>query len=855
MPGKSVFKQNEMKVKKYLILIVSGIIVLVLCTIGLFIPFNPILAPYNIDPNLDNIHGADKLSFLTKSQRQLLAQNGFVICTSPKLDMYELYEPNPSPFITSDCVFHAYHVLLSDTIRNLEEAYVIDQMSILINNSFNHMHQIYKESPIPLKNAARKALSHLAVAQMLLNPSTQLDSEVNSIVLREVERIQKARFIGKIEGDKYKRDYTIFQPIAGYERNENLRRYFQVNRYFSQVPLRFETIEQSQVCALVSLSICSNKTAREAYLNLSRLTRLLAGEPEDITPLEILSATQSILGDSVSPDLLSQKENSEKLHEAFNNLKQPLIADQPQDIPGADPNLGWSLRILPPGITIRAEIFQKIQQNTLWPASGKHMAYILGNKSVSIGKSETKLLTEGTRKLEKVKNRFPKGLGVHTSSLVVLSKLSEAKGERYPQFMNTREWELKTANTQMAAWSQVEHDVFLYAKTTAVYAGGYMKKVEFHGYVEPVPEYYAALAALVHYTRTTFEELEVFQNISRMQNRSKQSPFGRNSIVATAKHFQILEEILLKLKKMSEKELENKTFSKSEIEFLKEFGNKLKYLAFNESNVPRAREPMSCIVRLVREYLTESGVYFGTGRPLKIVVIVPWRGELFSTVGGIYSYYEFWRSLNHPLSDTEWKKETRCSYSVQQERPWLVGSKIGLDEEIWSTDQFKTWLPKEYFEHGSSSNMVVWKVFQTTWDREGLRFLDSVVYVKLDHEAQVLAGKEFSKGLYNKWVRAALFLLIKDVNENFRRKTGIESLSTIISNIQIQRSKSRRPTKADDYRCWIYFSLLLLKDQYENRDVVEHVDKLRVLLGGEDGLKEYAGDAELTKLLQSSKGR
>ena len=853
MPGKSVFKQNEMKVQKYWILIVSGIIVLVLCAFGLFVLFNPSVTSYTINPNLNNIHGVDKLSFLSKRQSKLLAQNGFVICTSPKRDMYELYEPNPSPFITSDCVFHAYHVLLSDTIRNLEEAYVIEQMSILINNSFNRMHQIYKESPITLKNAARKALSHLAVAQMLLNPGTQLDPKVSNIVLKEVERIQKARFIGKIEGDKYKRDYTIFQPIAGYEKNENLRRYFQVNRYLSQVPLRFETIEQSQVCALVSLSICSNKTAKEAYNNLSRLSRFLTGEPEDITPVDILTATQSILGKSVSPNLIAQKENSEKLHEAFNKLKKPLIADQPLDIPGADPNLGWGLRILSPGITIRAEIFQKFQQNTQRPASGKHMAYILGNKSVSIPKSETKLLTEGIIKLEKVTNHFPKGLGVHTSSLVVLSKLSKTKGQRYPQFMNTREWELKTANTQMAAWSQVEHDVFLYAKDTSVFLGGYIKKVEFHGYVEPVPEYYAALAALVHLTRTTFEELEVFKNISRMQNQSDQSSYERHSIVATAKHYQTLEEILLKLKKMSEKELKNKTFNRSEIKLLKEFGNKLKYLAFNESNMPHAREPMSCIVRLVREYLTESGVYFGTGRPLKIVVIVPWQGELFSTVGGIYSYYEFWRPLTEPLSDDEWKKETRCSYTVQREKTWLVGRKVGLDvEEIWSTDQLKTWLPKEYFEHYSSSNMVVWKVFQTTWDRESQRFLDSVAYVKLDPDAQVLAGKEFSKGLYNKWVRAALFLLIKDANDNFRTKTGIESLSTIISNIQ--ESKYRRHAKAaDDYRCWIYFSLLLLKDQYENRNVVEQVDKLRVLLGGEDGLKEYAGDAELTELLQSSK--
>ena len=50
---------------------------------------------------------------------------------------------------------------------------------------------------------------------------------------------------------------------------------------------------------------------------------------------------------------------------------------------GADPMLGFGLRVLSPGVTIRAHAFQAIHQPYLRPASGQDMAHVLGNYALT----------------------------------------------------------------------------------------------------------------------------------------------------------------------------------------------------------------------------------------------------------------------------------------------------------------------------------------------------------------------------------------------------------------------------------------------------------------------------------------
>jgi len=807
----------------------------------------PSVLTYKVEADFSNVEDGKTLSGLPAEHKKLLAKNGFLVSTCPKLDMYEIYEPNPAPFITADCVFHAYHVLLADTLSTLEEAVLAGKLESLVAGAHKGALDLRADVPAELAGPADDALAYWATAHRLIDPEAQLEPSVREAVIAEVDRIIEATFIGKLPGEERTRDYTVYRPIAGYERSEQMRRYFRCNRFLTLTPVKSETTEGAQTCALVTLALYSSKDAQSAYQDLRGLARFLAGEPEDVSPRDVLGVMRSLFGDSVSPLELADEGSANRLRDRLTRLKRPAIADQPQDRPGADPTLGWGLRVLSPGVSIRAQAFQQLGEQTI-PPCGEHVLHLLGNEAVPLDEDQAKLLASARQAVDEAVTNYETGLDVHTSALVVLSKLSTPGGKGYPEFMNTRSWALKTANAQLGAWSQIEHDVFLYAKDTAYYLGMYDQDERFHGYVEPVPEYYAALAALVRRTRVVFENVKAFDKTKADKEEDRESPFGRHNIVATGKHYETLEEMLVKLKLMSEKELENRPFDKSEVELLKEFGLKLKYLAFNESNLPHAHEPMSSIVRIVREYLLREGLYVGTGRPLQILVIVPWQGKLHWCTGAIYSYYEFTHPLSDPITDWRWKAETFSAFVSHKHHPWLCRFDVGLKERTMSREALAEWLPApmemKYFgtSHGGGS---VGRGY-SAW-RDARKPLDSLGFVKLDAEALAMAAKAFAEQYHREAVRCVLYVFLETAAADLRKATALQALSRIISEV-----KTGASADSCDYKLWIYLSLRLLKDQSEDLAVKAKILELKQQKDVDKVFKECRDDAELHVLLEAA---
>eukprot|EP00803_Ostreobium_quekettii_P001236 evm.model.scf_1121.2 EVM.evm.TU.scf_1121.2 scf_1121:49347-51538(+) len=83
--------------------------------------------------------------------------------------------------------------------------------------------------------------------------------------------------------------------------------------------------------------------------------------------------------------------------------------------------------------------------------------------------------------------------------LRVLRALSEPTvGEDFPEAMRTQAWAAKSAETQIASWSQLRHDNILYAKPSY----GMICGCEYPaGYVEPRPEFWSAFQDMVKCTR------------------------------------------------------------------------------------------------------------------------------------------------------------------------------------------------------------------------------------------------------------------------------------------------------------------------------------------------------------------
>lgn len=84
-----------------------------------------------------------------------------------------------------------------------------------------------------------------------------------------------------------------------------------------------------------------------------------------------------------------------------------------------------------------------------------------------------------------------------------------------------------------------------------------------------------------------------------------------------------------------------------------------------------------------------------TGRPLRIVVVVPYGDGLFWSEGSIYSYYEFDRPLSTELDDAKWKELIASPLSLQAEAPKMMDLGLGLRRETLSREALSRWLESQ----------------------------------------------------------------------------------------------------------------------------------------------------------------
>mgnify|MGYP003885447849 CR=1 FL=1 len=132
---------------------------------------------------------------------------------------------------------------------------------------------------------------------------------------------------------------------------------------------------------------------------------------------------------------------------------------------------------------------------------------------------------------------------LYWSWLYTLKALIKKFGESYPTFMQTEAWLDKELQTSLASWAELRHDTILYAKQSYTPRLSAMPTPT-AGYVEPVPEFYARMKALVNMTLNGLKNFGVINEIEEYRLIK-------------------LESILDMLLEISKKELEGKEFSES----------------------------------------------------------------------------------------------------------------------------------------------------------------------------------------------------------------------------------------------------------------------------------------------------
>jgi len=229
--------------------------------------------------------------------------------------------------------------------------------------------------------------------------------------------------------------------------------------------------------------------------------------------------------------------------------------------------------------------------------------------------------------------------------LYVLKSLLKEFGKGYQTFMQTKAWQDKELNTALASWAELRHDTILYVKQSYTMAElGGRPEPKIVGYVEPVPEFYTRLLNLTKMTNNGLKGLVPQEELEKLKIGPALERFS---------------EILEKLLEISKKELENKSLTEEEYNFIKNFGGisegAIKFVAEGETDPDIFKTTLIADVHTegnTKKVLEEGVGYIKT---LVVAYKLP-EGHILVGVGPVFSYYEFKQPMEKRLTDEAWRE-------------------------------------------------------------------------------------------------------------------------------------------------------------------------------------------------------
>lgn len=639
------------------------------------VDFSPKVKPYKVEPGLGNITNREMFQ-LSPEAEQLLVQNGFVVVPSQYREFFMLYEINmydPVPsFITTDSMLHNYHLFFSHLLRVTEKEKLAPELKELTEAMLSEAESQCKTlKDTEWENAAKRNLGFFAVAGRLLDPDMALPKEV----MREVEqelglieshagiKISPLMNMGQdLEGpEALMEDYSQYIPRGHYENDQRLQSYFKTMMWYGRMTFRLKNEDETKSALLMTLAL-SKDNNQQKWDKIYQPTCFFVGKSDDLSYLQYRELLDEIYGSgSALKEVTSGGDKWQEFMEAAANLEPPVINSIPVFDEEIQPDREKEIkgfRFMGQRFTLDASVFQRLvyrevkensqDQRRMLPkaldipaALGSEEAYdILQDQ----GKTDYMGYPENMGKLRRYiadLNKETWTQNLYWSWLYTLDTLTGEKGEGFPSFMRNKAWLRKELNTFLSSWTELKHDTILYAKQVYAQMGGGMAGVDDRGYVEPNPQLYARLAALVNMTREGLSSREL------LDERDRDS-------------LERLEQLALSLKTISEKELSNLPLTYEEYDLIRSYGGQLEHFwleALRDEGVDHRSAIAENPAALVADVATDPNgqvLQEATGHIFEIYAVVPVDGSLRIARGGIYSHYEFSWPLSDRLTDKKW---------------------------------------------------------------------------------------------------------------------------------------------------------------------------------------------------------
>ena len=636
---------------------------------------------YTLPVDLAAVQYADQIEF-TAAQRQLLSQNGFVVLPpkpSEYREFYQLYEAGRYDmhpvFITTDSIYHVYHLLFDKMLRDLERDSFISILNSLTSTMLDASYQQYEAlKGTSLEDPALRNVAFFAVAAKLLDLPDAVPAEAADLVNAELALIDSAAGtqISPLwdrpdlpEDKKLIEDYSQYIPRGHYTRSEELKKYFKAMMWYGRLTYRlrdeFETRRALLMTqALRTATAADGTPAITLWQQIYEPTVFIVGKSDDLSFFEYGGLMDQVFGPNPAPASFADEAKFAEFMEAAKALPPPQVNSMWVWIWEDTQEATKGFRFMGQRFTLDAYVFGQLiwrkvgtEQNPRGLPKGlDFMAAMSSEEAYNILKEmgENQYANYDTQ-MAKVRKEIASlqtdswTQNLYWSWLYALQPLLEPKDTRYPAFMQTPAWTRKDLQTALSSWTELKHDTILYAKQVIAEMGGGSDQPPPHSYVEPNPEAYARLQALAVMTKDGLEQRGLLSDLTRanLENLISELEF---------------------LQRISEAELHGTEISDDDYWHMYYWGGILEQFTLAAADLeegvtqPRLEDQKAALIADVATGLAPDGSLVALeeaiGQPTFIYVVLPGEPTRLGT-GAVFSYYEFPVPISGRMTDEQWQ--------------------------------------------------------------------------------------------------------------------------------------------------------------------------------------------------------
>jgi len=628
------------------------------------------------------------------AQSALLAQNGFVVAPAEWLEFFQLYEnaryEELPVFVTTDSVYHVYHLLFDKMLRDLERERLEPDIRALTTACLQSAQALYAELyGTSLEELTRRVVAYFAVADALINPAAVTPPEVADLVAGELALIEA--HVGKGASSIFSRDcpsgcdpcdpnpplacldqpcmcedYSQYLPRGHYTRSEQLQRYFRAMMWYGRINMRLQKPDETRMALLITHILRHTDVdgipAAQVWARVYDPTVFIVGKADDLGFYEYGVLWDAVFGPDAPVSAIADESKFAAFVEAARQLPPPQINSmwvyiwEDKEQAAQTPFAAQGFRFMGQRFVLDAYIFDELTwrdvgtvENPRMMPHGLDVMAVLGSEEAyaildQMGETAYAHYPEQMTKLRGEISALQLDSwtqNLYWTWLYAFQPLLEPKSPQYPAFMQTQTWARKDLHTALGSWTELKHDTILYAKQAVAGLGGGPPSEPPQGWVEPNPEAYARLLALTRLTR------------DGLQSRGLLTE-------NTDANLMRLDDLLTFLLDVAQRELDGQSLTNDDYERIKYYGGELEAMTLAAADQEGEGLPFfegEVQAALVADVFTDpTGQVLeeAIGRVFEIYVIVPnaWGG-LHIAKGGVFSYYEF--PSRDRLTDEAWR--------------------------------------------------------------------------------------------------------------------------------------------------------------------------------------------------------